>query len=64
MKLIVADTGPVNYLVLTGCVQVLPGLPENLIAQALERDRRRHELAAEQISPSPDAMTDGARREG
>ncbi len=31
MKLIVADTGPINYLIQIGCTEVLPGLVEAVI---------------------------------
>jgi predicted nucleic acid-binding protein len=31
VRLVVADTGPINYLILIGCIELLPGLFEKVI---------------------------------
>jgi len=36
--LIIADTGPVNYLLLTGYIDILPGMFEKVILPAAVRD--------------------------
>ena len=38
MGLIIADTGPVNYLLLTGYIDILPGMFEKVILPAAVRD--------------------------
>ncbi len=43
--LIVADTGPVNYLVQIGCIGVLPQLAERVVLPALVRAELMHRAA-------------------
>jgi len=38
MQLVVADTGPVNYLLLIGHIDILPALFENVILPSVVRD--------------------------
>jgi predicted nucleic acid-binding protein len=38
MRLVVADTGPLNYLVLTGYIELLPELFERVLAPQAVRD--------------------------
>ena len=47
MRLIIADTGPINYLVLIGNIDLLPMLFEKVIFSAVgaELDRQSPDLA-------------------
>lgn len=42
MQLVIADTGPVNYLILIGHIDVLPALFEKVILPAVVRDELKH----------------------
>jgi predicted nucleic acid-binding protein len=42
VKLVIADTGPVNYLLLIGCIEVLPALFEKIILPGAVRDELSH----------------------
>ena len=45
MQLVIADTGPVNYLILIGHIDVLPALFEKVILPAIVRDELKHRKA-------------------
>ena len=45
MQLVVADTGPVNYLILTEYVDVLPAMFDKVILPATVRDELKHRKA-------------------
>ena len=45
MQLVIADTGPVNYLILIGHIDVLPALFEKVILPAVVRDELKHRKA-------------------
>ena len=45
MQLVIADTGPVNYLILIGHIDVLPALFEKVILPAVVRDELNHRKA-------------------
>lgn len=45
MRLVIADTGPVNYLILIGHIDILPALFEKVIVPAIVRDELKHRKA-------------------
>src|ERR1019366_2332553 len=45
LQLVIADTGPVNYLILIGHIDVLPALFEKVILPAVVRDELKHRKA-------------------
>ena len=45
MQLVIADTGPVNYLILIGHIDVLPALFQKVILPAAVRDELKHRKA-------------------
>ncbi len=45
MQLVIADTGPINYLILIGHIDVLPALFEKVILPAVVRDELKHRKA-------------------
>ena len=45
MRLVIADTGPVNYMILIGHIDVLPALFEKVILPAIVRDELKHRKA-------------------
>ena len=45
MQLVIADTGPINYLILIGHIDILPALFEKVILPAIVRDELRHRKA-------------------
>ena len=45
MQLVVADTGPINYLILIGHIDVLPQLFQRVILPAVVRDELNHQKA-------------------
>ena len=45
MQLVVADTGPINYLILIGHVDVLPAMFQRVILPAVVRDELNHQKA-------------------
>ena len=47
MRLVVADTGPLNYLVLIEQIEILPALFENVFVPQAVRDELRHQDAPE-----------------
>lgn len=49
MILIVADTGPVNYLVQIGCVELLAQLAERVVLPARVLAELRHQKAPEVV---------------
>ncbi len=49
MRLVVADTGPLNYLVLTGYEHILPTLFETVFIPVIVRDELRHPEAPETV---------------
>ena len=46
MRAVIADTGPINYLVLTGDTEILPVLFEKVLIPAAVWDERNHVDAA------------------
>jgi predicted nucleic acid-binding protein len=46
VQLVIADTGPVNYLILIGHIDVLPALFEKVILPAVVRDELKHRKAS------------------
>ncbi|MCC6778465.1 MAG: DUF3368 domain-containing protein [Hyphomicrobiales bacterium] len=49
MRLIVADTSPLNYLVLIGQIEILPALFEKVLVPEIVRDELRHDEAPEVV---------------
>ena len=49
MRLVVADTGPLNYLILIEQIEVLPALFENVFVPEIVRDELRHDEAPESV---------------
>jgi predicted nucleic acid-binding protein len=49
MRLVVADTGPLNYLVLIEQVAILPTLFEKIFVPQIVRDELRHDEAPENV---------------
>lgn len=49
MRLVVADTGPLHYLVLTGDIELLPRLFEKILAPEGVRDELAHAEAPEAV---------------
>ena len=45
MQLVIADTGPINYLILTGDIDVLPVLFDRVILPSVIRDELKHRKA-------------------
>ena len=45
MQLVIADTGPINYLILIGRIDLLPALFETVILPAVVRDELKHRKA-------------------
>jgi predicted nucleic acid-binding protein len=45
VQLVIADTGPINYLILIGHIDILPALFEKVILPALVRDELKHRKA-------------------
>jgi predicted nucleic acid-binding protein len=45
VRLVIADTGPVNYLILIGHIDILPALFEKVILPAIVRDELKHPKA-------------------
>ncbi len=45
MQLVIADTGPINYLILIGHINILPALFEKVILPAVVRDELKHRKA-------------------
>ena len=45
MQLVIADTGPINYLILIGHIDILPALFEKVILPAVVRDELKHRKA-------------------
>ena len=44
MKLVIADTGPINYLLLIGHIEILPELFEKVILPSSVKDEiRKHQ---------------------
>jgi predicted nucleic acid-binding protein len=71
MRLVVADTGPLNYLVLTGYIELLPELFERVLAPQAVRDELADPEAPApvrawiaqtpawlEVRPTPDARLD------
>ena len=50
MRLVVADTGPLNYLVLVGASEVLPTLFNKIVVPEVVRAELRHRRAPELVS--------------
>ena len=57
MQLVIADTGPVNYLILIGHVDVLPALFEKVILPAVVRDELKHRKAPPAVTRAPSAYS-------
>ena len=49
MRIVVADTGPIHYLVLIGQSEILPALFENVIIPSAVRDELVHAQAPEAV---------------
>jgi len=49
MRLVVADTSPLNYLVLIGQVEILPALFEKVFVPQIVREELRHAEAPETV---------------
>jgi predicted nucleic acid-binding protein len=49
MRLVVADTSPLNYLVLIGQVEILPALFEKIFVPQIVRNELRHDEAPESV---------------
>ena len=49
MRLVVADTSPLNYLVLIGQVEILPALFEKVFVPQIVRNELRHDEAPERV---------------
>jgi predicted nucleic acid-binding protein len=49
MRLVIADTGPLNYLILIEQIAVLPTLFEKIFVPQLVRDELRHDEAPESV---------------
>jgi predicted nucleic acid-binding protein len=49
MRLVVADTGPLNYLILIEQIEVLPALFEKVFVPDIVRDELRHDEAPEGV---------------
>jgi predicted nucleic acid-binding protein len=49
MRLVVADTSPLNYLVLIGQVEILPALFERIFIPQIVQDELRHNEAPESV---------------
>ncbi len=45
MQLVIADTGPINYLILTQYIDLLPALFDRVILPAIVRDELKHRKA-------------------
>jgi predicted nucleic acid-binding protein len=45
VRLAVADTGPINYLILIGHIYILPALFEKVVIPAVVRDELKHPKA-------------------
>jgi predicted nucleic acid-binding protein len=45
VQLVIADTGPINYLILIGHIDILPALFERVILPAVVRDEMKHRKA-------------------
>ncbi|HZL56025.1 MAG TPA: hypothetical protein VFC21_03025 [Bryobacteraceae bacterium] len=45
MRLVIADTSPINYLLLIGYIHILPALFDRVILPALVRDELNHPKA-------------------
>jgi predicted nucleic acid-binding protein len=45
VQLVIADTGPINYLILIGRIDLLPALFETVILPAVVRDELKHRKA-------------------
>ena len=45
MHLVIADTGPINYLILIGHIDILPALFQRVILPAIVRDELKHQKA-------------------
>jgi len=73
MRLVVADTGPINYLVLIGVIEVLPRLFEQILVPAAVCDELSHSDAPQpvrafmsqvpawlEMRPNPDLGSDNA----
>lgn len=48
-RLVIADTGPINYLILVGHIEVLPALFQRVILPAVVRDELKHQKAPAQV---------------
>lgn len=42
MQPVIANTGPINYLILIGQIDILPALFEKIILHAVVRDELKH----------------------
>jgi predicted nucleic acid-binding protein len=49
LQLVIADTGPVNYLILIGHIDVLPALLEKVILPDVVRDELKHSAAQHRV---------------
>ncbi len=49
MRLVVADTGPLNYLVLIEQIELLPALFEKVLVPQTVHDELRHDEAPEMV---------------
>jgi predicted nucleic acid-binding protein len=45
VRLVIADTGPINYLILIGHIDILPGLFDKVILPGVVRDELKHRNA-------------------
>jgi len=45
VQLVIADTGPINYLILIGHIDILPALFQKVILPAVVRDELKHQKA-------------------
>ena len=45
MRLVIADTGPINYLILIGHIDILPALFQKVILPAVVGDELKHQKA-------------------
>ena len=45
MQLVIADTGPINYLILIGHIDILPVLFQKVILPSIVRDELKHQKA-------------------
>ena len=49
MRAVVADTGPLNYLVLIGAIEIIPRICETVLIPAAVRDELSHSRAPQLV---------------